>query len=143
MVDLIQNTQILCKVYCLDKPGPFKLCYDLKNQKVCDVRVLTSEKVQEPNDANRQLVFQNQKCMVIEPQGLIVVQKNKNEVTRFKSEYVYLSFFSQTGCTISVTVKFSKDEEEEVKVKKFNQVGNIDQRRLKSQIQEKIEMKVN
>ena len=97
------------KVLVRSQPSPakFQIIYrEQADTKIKpDLKIFCSTHVKEPRENNCAKAFSNVKLLILklQPVKFAIGSADKNE---FNVEYIYLTFFSLTGCSITVTVNF-------------------------------------
>jgi hypothetical protein len=134
-IDLIESTPIYCKIDTNFKVPPLKILIEHQDASQAtggqslmkrrrqqlqptvlrpDWKIFVSDKSLEPNEVTSQYIFNNQSKLTIEPRGVIKRTDGSHSggMSEFPGEYLYFNFFSLRGCSVKVTAKFPKDDEE-------------------------------
>eukprot|EP00347_Sterkiella_histriomuscorum_P020931 403335904 len=168
-LDLIESTPIYCRIYTHQREGPLKINIEFRDQNSNkfeaqsstqqiqgDFKLYISDKSTEPNEQNSIYYFHNQTKIVLQPkkpnnalsktiQNAKSSTKNKDDLHKFQSPYLYLNFISIRGCSIKVYSKFPREDDEndgKRKIKFTSGAGLSLAKRLQSQLREEIQNKI-
>jgi hypothetical protein len=82
-----------------------------------DWKIYVSDKFFEPSEVNCQYSFTNQTRFTLEPKGAGIFKK-REQYKEFLSDNLFFNFLSLKGCSIRVSIRYPKEEEENEKNKK-------------------------
>ena len=155
-IDLIEQTPIYCKIDTSNRVPPVKIFIEFKDApsltakvrgKITkteetdlfkpDWKIYASDKFFEPSEVNCQYAFTNLSRFTIEPKGAGIFKK-REQYTEFLSDNLFFNFLSLKGCSVRVSIKFPREDEENDKNKKAKLSKGSQLKKIQLQFREEI-----
>ena len=100
------ETVVRCKVGGFQSPMKLHINYKAQNMQATDLLIFWSYTNTNPNDSSRE------KKINSKPTTIVIRAKDPDgrKITKFKDQYLYVSFISERGCQLEVTPELTKAE---------------------------------
>jgi len=100
------ETVVRCKVGGFQSPMKLHINYKAQNMQATDLLIFWSHTNTNPDESN------HIKKLYSKPHTIVICAKDAEgrKVSKFKDQYVYISFISERGCQLEITPELTKSE---------------------------------